>query len=327
MSYQQLADFITQKMRMSHIYQPVMLMTLLKSNGASSERQIAEALLSHDESQIEYYTDITNNMVGRVLRSHGLVERQNKNYKLVGYDALTPEETANLISLCQEKLAAFLKARGQTIFDHRRKSIGYIPGTVKYEVLSRAKFRCELCGISADERALEVDHILPRNFGGSDDPSNLQSLCYSCNAMKRDRDDTDFRKIRESYQHRLRDCVFCNIDANRIIDQNELAYAIHDAFPVTALHTLIIPKRHLPSYFEMGQSEINACSRLLLNAKQRIQSEDPLVDGFNIGINDGETAGQTIFHCHTHLIPRRKGDVAKPRGGIRHLIPGKGQYH
>lgn len=83
-------------------------------------------------------------------------------------------------------------------------SEGYISGTIRYEVLKRAKFRCELCGVSAEIKALEVDHIVPRNKGGSDDPSNFQALCYSCNAMKRDRDDTDFRKVVESYQHRER---------------------------------------------------------------------------------------------------------------------------
>ena len=76
--------------------------------------------------------------------------------------------------------------------------------------ICRAKIHCELCGVSADERALEVDHIIPRNLGGSDDISNFQSLCYSCNAMKRDRDSTDFRLIRESYSYRDLDCLFCS---------------------------------------------------------------------------------------------------------------------
>jgi len=105
-----------------------------------------------------------------------------------------------------------------------------------------------------------------------------------------------------------------------------LAYVIHDAFPVTPGHTLIIPKRHVATYFDLGQAEVNACTQLLHAAKARIEAMDPSVQGFNIGVNDGEVAGQTILHCHLHVIPRRPGDVEHPRGGIRHIIPGKGQY-
>lgn len=315
-------------MRMSHVYQPLMLMTLLENNGECSDTEIAKNLLIRDDSQIDYYRNITNNMVGRVLRNRGLVERdKTKNtYSLVDFESLDAQEVEQLIELCQKKLEDFLDKRGKLIYQHRRKSAGYISGTLRYEILKRARFRCELCGISAYEKALEVDHILPRNHGGSDDLSNLQALCYSCNAMKRDRDDTDFRNIRDSYEHREKDCLFCVIDKNRILAENQLGYLILDGFPVTKLHTLIIPKRHVPTYFEMGQPEINACSQLLQLAKVDCQSEDKTITGFNIGINNGESAGQSVFHCHIHLIPRRTGDVENPRGGIRHIIAGKGNY-
>lgn len=203
---------------------------------------------------------------------------------------------------------------------------GSISGTQRYEVLKRAKFHCELCGIPAEEKALEVDHIIPRNKGDSDDISNLQALCYSCNAMKRDTDDTDFREIRESYRKLEPSCLFCKIDKDRIIIQNELTYVIRDAYPVTDLHSLVIPKRHVDSYFELGQAEINACTRLLNEIKQQIEFTDKMVTGFNIGINSGKSAGQTVSHCHIHLIPRRDGDIEDPRGGVRHIIPGKGFY-
>ena len=103
-------------------------------------------------------------------------------------------------------------------------------------------------------------------------------------------------------------------------------FALYDGFPVTEHHTLIIPKRHVASYFDLGQSEINAINQLLLTEKKTIEKIDRTVTGFNIGINSGESAGQTVFHCHVHLIPRRQGDVKEPRGGVRHVIPGKGNY-
>ncbi len=326
--YEELADFIQNRMRLSHVYQPVMLMELLRHGGQCKERSLAKALLAYDESQIEYYTHITNTMVGRVLRKHQYVDRDNQDklYSLVSYDSLTPAQVDELINLCMARLESFLEARGKAIFNHRRKSSGYISGSIKYEVLKRAKFHCELCGISAEEKALEVDHIIPRSKGGSDDISNFQALCYSCNAMKRDCDDTDFREVKASYSHPESGCLFCEIAPARIVDENELAYAIRDGFPVTELHTLIIPKRHVATYFELGQAEINACTQLLNRAKANIENEDASVSGFNIGINAGEDAGQTIFHCHIHLIPRRKGDVDNPRGGVRHTIPGMGAY-
>jgi diadenosine tetraphosphate (Ap4A) HIT family hydrolase len=121
-------------------------------------------------------------------------------------------------------------------------------------------------------------------------------------------------------------CLFCAITADRIVLANELAYAIHDGFPVTALHALVIPRRHAATYFDLTTDEILGCDDLLRKVSEKIKSSDSTVAGFNIGLNAGEVAGQTIFHCHFHLIPRRKGDVENPRGGVRHLIPGKGYY-
>lgn len=144
--------------------------------------------------------------------------------------------------------------------------------------------------------------------------------------MKSDRDDTDFRIVRESYDLREDDCLFCNIDEDRIIASNELAYVIRDGFPVTEYHTLIIPKRHAATYFDLGQAEVNAINSLLHDQKTLIEELDSSVSGFNIGMNCGEDAGQTVFHCHIHLIPRREGDVDKPKGGVRNTIPDKGSY-
>lgn len=95
---------------------------------------------------------------------------------------------------------------------------------------------------------------------------------------------------------------------------------------MTVHHCLVIPKRHIPDYFSLSSSELKACNDLRRRMKTQILNTDPSVSGFNIGMDAGEDAGQTIFHCHLHLIPRRKGDVDNPRGGVRHLIPGKGHY-
>lgn len=113
------------------------------------------------------------------------------------------------------------------------------------------------------------------------------------------------------------DCIFCEkLNKNEYMLENELAVAIFDAFPVNKGHMLIIPKRHFASFFEATSQEVLSCMELVNNAKQYLDNEhNP--DGYNIGINVGEAAGQTIFHLHIHIIPRYMGDVENPRGGIR----------
>ena len=122
------------------------------------------------------------------------------------------------------------------------------------------------------------------------------------------------------------DCLFCNIPQERIVLENDLAYAVRDGYPVTEMHSMIIPKRHIQDYFDLTTDELLACDQLIRSLKKEISNSDSSVNGFNIGMNSGESAGQTIFHCHIHLIPRRTGDVENPRGGVRHIIPGKGDY-
>jgi ATP adenylyltransferase len=153
-----------------------------------------------------------------------------------------------------------------------------------------------------------------------------EALCYSSNATKKDRDKTDFRDLALRYEDRDTNCVFCQIKTNRVIAENELCFAIRDGYPVSPYHTLIIPKRHVSDFFELYQSEFNAVCALLRQTKAEIIGIDHDVTGFNVGVNVGRDAGQTIYHAHIHLIPRRHGDVERPRGGVRGVIPGKQDY-
>jgi diadenosine tetraphosphate (Ap4A) HIT family hydrolase len=130
-------------------------------------------------------------------------------------------------------------------------------------------------------------------------------------------------------------CPFCNPDDSRIII-NSHALAIPDSFPISPGHTLIIPKRHISSFFETSQEEQAAMLDLLAEMRERLLNPPqppfakggslPLPDGFNIGINDGTAAGQTVMHLHIHLIPRYPGDTPNPRGGVRWIFPDKAAY-
>lgn len=121
--------------------------------------------------------------------------------------------------------------------------------------------------------------------------------------------------------------MFCKPESSRVLAVTELAYVMGDGFPVTSKHVLVVPKRHVASFFDLFAPEVKSCVILLIEFKQKIESQDSFVKGFNIGVNVDEAAGQTIQHCHWHLIPRRYGDVPNPRGGIRNVIPGKGDYN
>ena len=121
-------------------------------------------------------------------------------------------------------------------------------------------------------------------------------------------------------------CLFCNIKESGLANENILAYTSYDSYPVSNLHCLIIPKRHVKDYFDLSDDEVIACNNLIKKIKDEILSKDLSVKGFNVGTNSGVIAGQSIMHCHIHLIPRREGDVDNPQGGVRSVIPLKQHY-
>ena len=121
-------------------------------------------------------------------------------------------------------------------------------------------------------------------------------------------------------------CLFCNINETGCAQINDLAYASYDSYPVSKHHCLIIPKRHIKDYFDLSKDELIACDELINTVKEEILSIDQTVIGFNLGTNIGKVSGQSIMHCHFHLIPRREGDVDNPQGGVRSVIPNKQHY-
>ena len=121
-------------------------------------------------------------------------------------------------------------------------------------------------------------------------------------------------------------CLFCNTSNKEYIFENNLAFSTFDSYPVSEFHVLILPKRHIKNYFALSNDEIIACNKIILLSKNKIEKMDETIKGFNIGINCGKIAGQTIMHCHIHLIPRREGDVENPQGGVRGVIQSKQHY-
>jgi diadenosine tetraphosphate (Ap4A) HIT family hydrolase len=121
-------------------------------------------------------------------------------------------------------------------------------------------------------------------------------------------------------------CLFCNVEESGFEHENDLAYTSYDSYPVSDHHCLIIPKRHIKDYFDLTNEELIACNNLIKEAKDEIIKKDQSIKGFNLGTNIGKVSGQSILHCHFHLIPRREDDVVNPQGGIRSVIPKKQHY-
>ncbi|MBL6082281.1 hypothetical protein JMJ56_30355 [Belnapia sp. T18] len=132
-----------------------MIKVLIQGNGWASRRDIAAAFLALDEAQLEYYEEITKRTPGPVLSRHGLIERDGDEYRLkTDLKTLTEAERAELIAICDAKVADYLQRRGAKAYDHRRTALGDLSGTVRYEVFKRARFRCELCGRQVTRRPL-----------------------------------------------------------------------------------------------------------------------------------------------------------------------------
>ena len=121
-------------------------------------------------------------------------------------------------------------------------------------------------------------------------------------------------------------CIFCNKSKLNIIFEDETFYVIRDAYPVTKDHTLIILNEHDKTYFDLKDKDIVQLNNIIKSQKKSLMDEDNSITGFNIGINQGESAGQTVMHLHIHLIPRRNGDITDPRGGVRGVISSKQKY-
>jgi ATP adenylyltransferase len=324
MTFAELRDFVASTMRMSHIYQPLLIKSLIDSGGISTIRQLATTFLVSDESQILYYEKRLKEMPIKVLSKHGIISREGELISL-RVKKLTLEQKAEIKKLCEQKIQEFIVSRGLSTWDYRLLDDTLVSDTLRYQVLREANGRCALCGITKDDKPLDIDHIIPKARGGKTVYENLQVLCSTCNRTKRDTDDTDFRKIiAEDYKE---DCIFCKKSkGGKILHENDYAFATLDSYPVSEGHTLIIPKRHFPDYFDITQKELSAVHDIIRIRRKELCRADSSIEGFNTGANSGEVAGQTIWHCHIHLIPRRKGDTPKPRGGVRGVIPSKMNY-
>lgn len=320
MQFSNLRDFLLNKMSMSHVYQPLLIRSLVDSGGKATIRQLAQDFLKQDESQLIYYEKRIKEMPAKVLARHGIIDK-NEDLLSLTTKRLTLEQKGEIRKICDQKLQDYIIKNGISIWDYRLMDNSGINDILRFRILKEAKGRCALCGASNKDTPLHIDHITPRSKGGKTVYDNLQALCEKCNCTKSNKDATDFRRFGETAKP-----AGIPFFEKKWILENEKAFAVLDGFPVSAGHTLICPKRGIAELFDASQVEIDSIWQLASIRKKELVEEDHLITGFNLGVNSGVDAGQTVPHLHFHLIPRRKGDTPNPTGGVRGVIPDKMNY-
>ena len=195
MTFDELLKFIEEDLRMSHVYQPLLISFLVQSGGAATVRQLAQEFALADEASVLHYEKRIKEMPIPVLAKRGVVSKKSNLVELQVGD-LTYAQSSRIRAACEKRIADFLESRGVDIWSGLLE-IDPVPSTVRFDVLKRDR-KCVLCGaapeIDSDVR-LHVDHIVPRSKGGSNEMSNLQVLCSECNLGKSNRDDTAFGEI------------------------------------------------------------------------------------------------------------------------------------
>ena len=295
MNYVELRDFVHKRMRMTHIYQPLMIKTLLESNDNKARTEdIARAFLNEDNAQLEYYKKIVRRWPSITLKKHNVVSYKKEVYTLLLDEPLNGAEKKSLAELCDLRLQEFIDKDPQ-IRQFRMLDSRAVSGSVRYDILSKSKGLCVACGMGPPAISLHVDHIIPYSLGGPTEMANLQALCYKCNTQKRNRDETDFIRWKKRLQFRRTECPLCKQSANALMENN-LAYAV--AEKGSNENILVCPFRHVDSFVNMIPVEKQLCVTLVDQVIEKMRL-DGTADRFRVSGFD--SSGED--HCRISITP------------------------
>ena len=322
MNYEELIDFITNHMPLGHLDEPRLIDALLDKGGIATVGQIAQAYLDQDDGQRRHCENRIRQMPMPALNRIQVVTREGEWVKL-NAPRLTSHQTSQLRMLCEQSMREFTQDFGHNLWDYQMGAPDPVPNSVRYRVLTLAGRRCALCGMSAEQTDLLVNHIIPRSRGGSNELKNLQALCATCHQGKKIKDGQEVSDISLAYDP---ECKFCWQRPRWPVETHGSVWAHRDGHPVSEGHHLVIPVRHTAELFTMSVRERRDADTLIRLLRSKLLREDDSIEGFNVGMNCGAEAGQSIFHAHWHLIPRRKNDSKAKKGGIRGVIPERMEY-
>ena len=297
MDYRDLSDFILKRMRMTHIYQPLMIRTLLKSddNRATAD-DIASEFLHQDISQLKYYKAIVKRWPHVTLvKKRNIVSYNRGIYKLRLDHDLSDEERQDLIEKCNLRINEFID-KDPMIRKFRELDRKSVSGSVRFHVLAKSKGVCMACGAKSTEAFLHVDHIVPKSLGGLTELDNLQALCYKCNTQKRNRDETDFMLWHKRLEFRNPKCKLCK-KPHKTDSENRMAYAIPESG--TDAGSIVVPVRHVGSFAEMIPAEMHLCMALIGDVLTDMRKKMPEAE-FGVSWLDGLREG----HCRIRIMPR-----------------------
>jgi len=276
----ELVDFIENKMRMSHIYQPLLIQSLVESGGQATLRELAVKFLTEEEAEIREMMKTIKKMPVHVLsaknksRKTPFVEERDGVVRLLVKPA-DLKERAEILGACSRRLHDYVAKRGEGIWDHKWLD-SPAGGSMRFKVLEAGGRRCALCGITSEDRALDVDHIVPHSKGGPSTFENLQILCSKCNRAKGNRSQTDFRAA-EPPAPGLADCPLCKLPPlTDFPSENDLARAVW-ATTEGAKIIHILPKRHVTRYLDLTSHEVLAMHDLLRVALPSISNYEKSV--------------------------------------------------
>ena len=299
LDYAALESFIRKQMKMTHIYQPLMIRTILESDsGSATVDDIARVFVGQDRSYLEYYKKIVKRWPHDTLvrkRKVAQYDRKSRLYSLQLDGSLSVKQKEKLIELCNLRLDEFI-GNDNWIMGRRITAGRATLGSSRYDILAKSKGVCVACGTPARETQLDIDHIVPIACGGHDTLDNMQALCYACNRQKRDRDETDFLLWHKQLQFAKNPkCRLCD-GRYRTNLHNRMAFA------ATEKNCFVAPVRHVSSFSEMIPSERQLCMTLVDHVKDKLRTAYPNAVFDLLGLNDDSD----MEHCRIRIVPRRR---------------------
>ncbi len=277
MDYKSLENFIHKDMRMTHVYQPLMLKAVLESkDGKVTVEDIARSFVDKDLSYLEYYKKIVKRWPHMTLVKSRKVlnyDKKDMSYSLRIDEDLSQDQKDKLVELCDLRLHQFTDNDERWILHRRIIEERHSLGSIKYDILAKSKGVCVACGAKSTEALLHVDHIIPIARGGQNTPENMQVLCGKCNTEKRDRDDTDFLLWHNQLKYAKNPkCRFCNRRHDSFLD-NRMAYAICQS---KSEHIyFVVPTRHVGSFVDLIPAEKQLCLMLIDKTMEQMREDRP----------------------------------------------------